>query len=307
MPSGPTVTASGRQVRSRATGLYGETLHSGQVSDRASPATGDYVRSDVSEEPQQHPSHGRSTRAAGRGATNGGRLNRTVDSDEEDATSWDGGDEDEDEPDQMELDDDDDAHDEASSSEEEEEKSLMVTLRYGKGTVDQAQNANTNGVSTENTNATNGTSQQTNHTSGAPLAGHGAPRQPESHVPAAVEPTVSAPSASVLAPAEAVSNTIANGNAMVSEVPVSIAPVEQPTLPKQDGVSSTPIQPLSNSVPTHSQGFTAPIANGTHTLAPAQSQQQPPSIPTQQPQQQQSSFATAFPQQPPPPTTTAGN
>ncbi|RMZ70879.1 Extracellular matrix 3 [Pyrenophora seminiperda CCB06] len=41
-PSGPTVTASGRQVRSRATGLYGETLHSGQVTDHGSSINGDY-------------------------------------------------------------------------------------------------------------------------------------------------------------------------------------------------------------------------------------------------------------------------
>jgi hypothetical protein len=130
-PSGPTVTASGRQVRSRATGMYGETLHSGQVTDHASPATGDYVRSDVSEEPQAD--HGRSTRAAARGTTNGRALNRTLDSeDEEDATSWDGGNDD-DEPDQMDLDDDEEDAGEDSSDEEDEPQSLMVTLRYGKG------------------------------------------------------------------------------------------------------------------------------------------------------------------------------
>jgi len=124
-PAGPTVTASGRQVRSRATGPYGETLHSGQVEDHVSPAMGDYTRS--SEERQ----HGRPTRAGTRGAANGRTANHTVDSEEEDVTSWDGGDEDEDEPDQMELDDD---EDEGADElvEEEEPQSLMVTLRYRK-------------------------------------------------------------------------------------------------------------------------------------------------------------------------------
>jgi hypothetical protein len=135
-PSGPTVTASGRQVRSRATGLYGEKLHSGQVADHPSPATGDYIRSDMSEEPQS--GHGRATRAANRGTANRGTangrtLNRTLDSDDdEDATSWDGGD-DEEEPDQMDLDDDeDDGAADDSEDDDDDEPSLMVTLRYRK-------------------------------------------------------------------------------------------------------------------------------------------------------------------------------
>ncbi|CAE7008110.1 hypothetical protein P3342_002595 [Pyrenophora teres f. teres] len=134
-PSGPTVTASGRQVRSRATGLYGETLHSGQVTDHGSSVNGDYVRSDMSEEPQL--GHGRATRAANRGTTNGRALGRRLDSeDDEDATSWDGGDDDEEEADQMELDDDD--HDAAgdSSEDEDEQHSLIVTLHYRKGASD---------------------------------------------------------------------------------------------------------------------------------------------------------------------------
>ncbi|KAH7359725.1 hypothetical protein BKA66DRAFT_426936 [Pyrenochaeta sp. MPI-SDFR-AT-0127] len=155
-PSGPTVTASGRQVRSRATGLYGETLHSGQVTDRASPATGDYARSDISEEPQ----HGRSTRAGNRGPTNGRNLNRTFDSDDdEDATSWDGGDEDEDEPDQMVLDDEDEDDARTDSSDEEEPQTLMVTLRYGKGAADRP-SAPTSSAPPEDTNMTNGVEQQ---------------------------------------------------------------------------------------------------------------------------------------------------
>jgi hypothetical protein len=124
--SGPTVTASGRQVRSRATGTYGETLLSGQTTDRASPATGDYTRSDVSEEPRQ----GRSTRAGNRT-----HLSREVDSEEdEDATSWDGGDEDEDEPEPMDLDDNDEQDGAVHhlSDDEQEPRSLVVTLHYRK-------------------------------------------------------------------------------------------------------------------------------------------------------------------------------
>lgn len=124
-PTGPTITASGRQVRSRTTGLYGETLHSGQVEDYISPTTGDYARS--SEEPQ----FGRATRAAARGAVNGRTTSRTLESDEEDATSWDGGDEDDDEPEKMELDDDEDNEADEPAG-EEKSQSLMVTLRYRK-------------------------------------------------------------------------------------------------------------------------------------------------------------------------------
>ncbi|KAL1793455.1 hypothetical protein ACET3X_008437 [Alternaria dauci] len=173
-PSGPTVTASGRQVRSRATGLYGETLLSGQATDHASPATGDYVRSDVSEEP--YSGHGRSTRAANRGTTNGRSFNRTVDSeDEEDATSWDGGDDDEEEPDQMELDDDeDDAADDSDEEEEEEEPhSLMVTLRYRKGASDGAV------AHEQDTPMANGVDHGSSATTVAPSTGTSAPKQPE--------------------------------------------------------------------------------------------------------------------------------
>ncbi|KAF2176784.1 hypothetical protein K469DRAFT_606039 [Zopfia rhizophila CBS 207.26] len=139
--TGPTVTASGRQVRSRATGLYGESLLSGQTTERASPATGEYVRSDASEEPQ--PTHGRSTRANAK-AVNGWPKGRkhietynSVDEmdDEDDATSsggeWDGGDEDDD-ADQMDLDDDEDDFGDESSEEEQVPRTLIVRLKYPK-------------------------------------------------------------------------------------------------------------------------------------------------------------------------------
>ena len=138
-PKGPTVTASGRQVRSRAAGLYGESLLSGQTTEGASPATGDYVRSDVSEEPQRP--HNRATRS--NGDTNGWNKGRkhietynSVDEmdDEDDATSWDGGDEEEDEADPMDLEDDDDVADDASEG--EEPKTLVVQLKYRKGSHD---------------------------------------------------------------------------------------------------------------------------------------------------------------------------
>lgn len=125
--SGPTVTASGRQVRSRATGTYGETLHSGQTIDRASPTTGEYIRSDVSEEPRQ----GRSTRTGNR--SGGSHLNRELDSEgDDDATSWDGGDEEE-EADQMDVDENDEDDLAGQSPEEEQEpQTLVVTLHYRK-------------------------------------------------------------------------------------------------------------------------------------------------------------------------------
>lgn len=134
-PAGPTVTASGRQVRSRATGMYGESLLSGQTTEGASPATGDYERSDGSEE----PGHGRSRRSAQRGvddASDQGRKRKNIDAynsdddEEEDATSWDGGDDD-DEADPMDLDDEEDESGEEASDEEQD--SLVVRLKIGKG------------------------------------------------------------------------------------------------------------------------------------------------------------------------------
>ncbi|KAF2854111.1 hypothetical protein T440DRAFT_552013 [Plenodomus tracheiphilus IPT5] len=170
-PSGPTVTASGRQVRSRATGLYGEILHSGQVDDRVSPATGDYTRS--SEEPQ----NGRATRAGNRGAATGRPVNRTVDSDEEDATSWDGGDEEEDEPEHMDLDDDEDDAADDTMDEDDEPQSLMVTLRYRKDASTQP-SAPPGDPSTHPTTTTNGNIEQNGtQTSTPPLAAPDLPRQ----------------------------------------------------------------------------------------------------------------------------------
>lgn len=185
VPTGPTVTASGRQVRSRATGLYGETLHSGQVDDRVSPATGDYDRSDVSEEPH---AHGRSTRGGNRNTTNGRPSKHTLNSDdEEDATSWDGGDEEEDEPEQMDIDDEDDAEDDAeNSSEDEEPQTLMVTLRYSKNPPPAP--ASDVPAQSANTGLANGS-----HAAEVPLAGPGMQRQPVQSAPVPALPPQPAP------------------------------------------------------------------------------------------------------------------
>jgi hypothetical protein len=314
VPSGPTVTASGRQVRSRATGLYGETLHSGQVSDRASPATGDYVRSDVSEEPQQPHVHGRSTRAANKGAVNGRPSRRALDSeDEEEATSWDGGDEEDDEPERMELDDDEDGQGDDSSEDEEAPQTLLVTLRYRKGAFNPPNGRTTNTLPAKDTMATNGVAHQETHPPSAP-------QQPPL-APAPVEPPVQ-PSPYT----QPTGAFVPNGIPILSHPPpaaptVSVAhqplPTGDPvTLPKLDGFSAAPPQPYG--VPEHNAPVPhqqqAPYAVTQPLPLPPQQHQPPllaqqPHLPAQQPHlpgqqaslpaQQQQPFA---PKTLPPPT-----
>ena len=259
MPSGPTVTASGRHVRSRATGLYGETLHSGQVSDRASPATGDYVRSDVSEEPQQAHAHGRSTRAANRGTANGRPSDRTiVTDDEEDATSWDGGDEDEDEPEQMELDDDEDDQAEDSTEEEDKPQTLMVTLRYQKGSFNPHSGPAASNGTVQDALPANGVDHHPTHATGAALSGPGALRQPEHHILAPAEPPLqpallSQPVATPEPPAAYIPNSMP----ILAQPPMGapIVPTAQHpqhagnsnVLPKLDGIFSAQTPPYSAS------------------------------------------------------------
>ncbi|KAL1623956.1 hypothetical protein SLS56_008081 [Neofusicoccum ribis] len=132
----PIVTASGRQVRSRLGGVYGESLLSGQNTEFDSPATAEYERSDASEGP-----NGRATRT---GRSSRGDIPQrshrkhiagynSIDEmdDEDEADEWDGGDDDEE--DDLKLDDDDD--DSISEDESDEEiygkskGSLIVTLR----------------------------------------------------------------------------------------------------------------------------------------------------------------------------------
>lgn len=150
-PTGPTFTASGRQVRSRVGGAYGETMLSGQNDNREAPPAGQNDgATDVNEE--QHVSTGRTRRSASGTGVQGGRKGREhipgynqVDEmdDESDATSsggeWDGGDDDVDEK-VVDDEDDDDADmsdDEGSAAEDEEDEpvyigkpSLVVSLRY---------------------------------------------------------------------------------------------------------------------------------------------------------------------------------
>lgn len=150
-PTGPTFTASGRQVRSRVGGAYGETMLSGQNDNReAQPGGENDGVADVNEE--QPVSTGRTRRSASGTEVQGGRRGRDhiagynqVDEmdDESDATSsggeWDGGDDDVDEKvvDDEDEDDADMSDDEASAAEEEEDEptdigkpSLVVSLRY---------------------------------------------------------------------------------------------------------------------------------------------------------------------------------
>ncbi|KAK7520802.1 uncharacterized protein IWZ02DRAFT_451916 [Phyllosticta citriasiana] len=139
--SRPTVTASGRQVRSRLGGLYGESLLSG--ADRDTPGSADYDRSGTDE-----PSAlGRSTRAGRAAARTGNvpqRSNRkhidgynSIDEmdDEDDADDWEGGDDEDDYP-QLN----DDAEESNGMSEDDfddeidgrNKGSLVVTLRIDK-------------------------------------------------------------------------------------------------------------------------------------------------------------------------------
>lgn len=140
--SAPVVTASGRQVRQRGGGLYGESLLSGQVAQDDTPTAHDLDMSEASDGPRNM--RDRAARSGGRIAQlNGSRKRKYIDgynevdqmSDEDDATSsaneWDGGDDDDvddnildDEPDdESDLGDDEDEDDLA------EPQSLVVKLK----------------------------------------------------------------------------------------------------------------------------------------------------------------------------------
>lgn len=262
--SGPTVTASGRQVRSRATGTYGETLHSGQTTDRASPTTGDYVRSDVSEEPRQ----GRSTRAGNRS-----QSNREMDSEEDDdATSWDGGDEEDDEPEQMDLDDDDDDLADQSSEGEVEPQSLVVTLRYGKKQANGSSETNPDLVSM------NGAAQQND----VHMADASASVRPAAPVAAPLAPTAPAPSLPQVIP-----TAVQNGLSAAQQPPIVAVPkveLQQPqpmhpptdasALPKLDGFFSAPTPPYT--APEEVVKQEQPQYHQAQHQAQQQAPQQPP-------------------------------
>ncbi|KAE8146169.1 hypothetical protein BDV25DRAFT_55241 [Aspergillus avenaceus] len=120
-PMGPRYTASGRQIRSRAGGLYGEALLSGRREDNAGDDSG-------------RPQRTRSTRANGSGGYIDDEVYDDMDESEEANSSgkeWQGGGEEEDDND-FEGDD-----EEEMSGDESivhgENPSLVVQLRYGKG------------------------------------------------------------------------------------------------------------------------------------------------------------------------------
>lgn len=148
-PAEPTVTASGRQVRSRVGGMYGESLTAGQDSvSRQSPATADYQGSEESDA-GDGTAEGRKARPGWKGwamvVDDGPRQHiagynevDAMDEDEDEAFSsgesgdeWDGGDDDDDVIRARDADDEDDNSSNESDS-EGEPKSLVVTLKYGK-------------------------------------------------------------------------------------------------------------------------------------------------------------------------------
>ncbi|KAF2866537.1 hypothetical protein BDV95DRAFT_202450 [Massariosphaeria phaeospora] len=273
VPSGPTVTASGRQVRSRATGTYGETLLSGQTTERASPATGEYVRSNASEEPQ--PTHGRSTRAANK-PSNGWPKGRqhietynSVDEmdDEDDATSWDGGDEEEET--HMELDQDEDGSSE--SSDDGEPKSLVVTLKYPKGAFNPTATPAPLEQVEDQISAT--TPQNGAHKTGPPLSGLGAPRQAE---PPAGAAQSTAPPVQCVIP-----NGVRPSDHVTTSVQETLPRGDATALPKLDSLFSAPTPPYSapEEAATKPQPQFAP-ANHSESHAPRPF---PPTLPAATP------------------------
>ncbi|KAI9721512.1 MAG: hypothetical protein M1812_002274 [Candelaria pacifica] len=151
-PAGPTFTASGRQVRSRHGGAYGEKLHSGQETDRSTPAAGGTEGQEDASEVASGV-NGRPRRSGLRQDTNGWAKGtdhiagyNSVDEmeDEDDAASsggdWDAGEDEADDQADDQADDDIDEQDENVSDEDSEIdgeedsvgkfRSLVVQLRY---------------------------------------------------------------------------------------------------------------------------------------------------------------------------------
>lgn len=153
-PTGPIFTASGRQVRSRVRGLYGENIPKGQqntetsnVDENPAPRVGEGDLAPSSRTRQSALTNGAAIKARpGRHIEGYNALDEMED--ESDATSsgaeWDGGDDDD--ADDLVLDEEDEedaemSDDESSIADEEEavasyksrpRSSLMVALRYQK-------------------------------------------------------------------------------------------------------------------------------------------------------------------------------
>ena len=147
--SGPTFTASGRQVRSRHGGTYGETMLSGQQDTTEQSRIGGLDEVEDDEDEGEPRSRGRPRRAARQNRIKPKPFSRKqtegYDSlgsmeDESDVTSsgneWDGGDEDEpdDQVDDEEEDEDVNMSDNSKVGDEEDDsrQSLVVSLRYAK-------------------------------------------------------------------------------------------------------------------------------------------------------------------------------
>ncbi|KAL8669712.1 MAG: hypothetical protein Q9168_005711 [Polycauliona sp. 1 TL-2023] len=142
-PSRPTVTASGRQVKTRHGGAYGEAILSGQHANESTASVGGGDGADdVEQQPIAGVRGGRATRGS---KTQGPRaaINDDISSDEmedgSDATDsgqeWDGGDDDADDHADDEVEDDEmnDAISEDELAAEDgslEPRSLVVSLRY---------------------------------------------------------------------------------------------------------------------------------------------------------------------------------
>jgi hypothetical protein len=146
--SGPTFTASGRQVRSRVGGAYGETILSGRNTGRTTPAFGAGDGSASGDERVEMTATGRPRRSGLRkevnGWTKGGDhiagYNSVDEMDDEEEASSSGTDDygaDDDEvdiasEDDNEISDEDTDMDDADGSGLRKGKSLVVSLRYGR-------------------------------------------------------------------------------------------------------------------------------------------------------------------------------
>lgn len=161
----PTITASGRQVRSRMGGAYGETLTAGQGStSRQSPATGDYLGSEESDGMDGENGDGkRKARPGWKGwamvVDDGPRQHiagynavDAMDEDEDEASSsgesgdeWDDGNSDDDDVIRARDADDEDDNSSDDSDSYREPRSLIVRLRYGKKALKPEPDMKTNG------------------------------------------------------------------------------------------------------------------------------------------------------------------
>ncbi|GES66909.1 hypothetical protein ATEIFO6365_0004009900 [Aspergillus terreus] len=124
-PAGPRFTASGRQIRSRAGGLYGETLLSGQ-------------RDEEEEEEEGRPQRTRTTRANGYTYEMDYEMGEGSDGGESSGNEWQGGEEE----DENEFEGDDE--EEVSGDESvvnAENRSLVVQLRYNKDKMPSGESA----------------------------------------------------------------------------------------------------------------------------------------------------------------------